>query len=128
MGQFDERRTEARLRYHWPIWFAEDFNDTLTQGQMVDISSQAAAFTCYNDQCPCPGQHITTRFSVPRYASDDAFDLENFICGGHVYRIDDINPFMRRVVIQFAEALPFKPGHQKNTVSEADRLSQELFS
>ena len=36
MEQSEERRREQRLRYHWPVWFAEDFNRTLTQGQMVD--------------------------------------------------------------------------------------------
>ncbi len=47
-----ERRREARLQYSWPVWFAEDFDDILTQGQMVDVSSGGAAFTCYADKCP----------------------------------------------------------------------------
>ena len=34
-----ERRREKRLRYNWPVWFAEDFNAVLSQGQMVDVSS-----------------------------------------------------------------------------------------
>ena len=55
MNATHERRTEERLRYHWPIWYAEDFNGELSQGQMADISSRAAAFTCYADeQCPHP--------------------------------------------------------------------------
>ena len=53
MNKTDERRTEQRLRYYWPIWFAENFDDTLSQGQMVDVSSRGAAFTCYShDGCP----------------------------------------------------------------------------
>ena len=68
MDKTDERRTEQRLRYYWPIWYAENFDETLAQGQMVDISSRGAAFTCYaNNDCPYPGQHITARFSVPQY-------------------------------------------------------------
>jgi len=50
----EERRAEKRLRYNWPIWFAQDFDDILTQGQMVDVSSRGAAFTCYADRCPWP--------------------------------------------------------------------------
>ena len=46
MEKNNERRMEQRLRYHWPIWFAEDFDEELSQGQMVNISSRAAAFTC----------------------------------------------------------------------------------
>lgn len=112
--QADERRREKRLNYHWPVWFAEDFNDILSQGQMFDLSSNGAAFTCYADCCPCEGQYITTRFSVPRYGQDDSFDLENFIRSGFVRRIDSVNPYIRKVVLQFAEPLNFKPGEQKD--------------
>ena len=65
MEDYSERRSEQRLRYYWPIWFAENFDGTLTQGQMVDVSSKGAAFTCYADNdCPYPGQHMMTRFSI----------------------------------------------------------------
>jgi len=108
-----ERRTERRLRYYWPIWFAENPNDTLSQGQMVDVSSKAAAFTCYtDDDCPDLGQDITARFSIPQYGADDSFDMANFTRSGHVYRVDKVNPFLQRIVVQFAEPLPFKPGEQ----------------
>ncbi len=109
----DERRTEQRLRYYWPIWFAEDPNEALAQGQMVDVSSRGAAFTCYaNDGCPYPGQHITARFSVPHYGPDDSFDMANFTRSAHVCRVDNVNSFLRRIAVQFAEPLPFKPGEQ----------------
>jgi len=120
MYKNSERRTEHRLRYRWPIWFAEDFDQELTQGQMIDISSRAAAFTCYADySCPYLGQQITARFSVPHYGSDDSFDMENFIRSGHIYRVDDVNNFLRRIAIQFAEPLPFKPGEQSYSESHA---------
>jgi len=118
MNKNSERRTEQRLRYYWPIWFAENFDRTLLQGQMVDISSRAAAFTCYaDDGCPYLGQQITARFSVPRYGPDDSFDMENFTRSGHVCRVDDVNNYLRRVAVQFAEPLPFKPGEQSNSES-----------
>jgi hypothetical protein len=122
MDKNNERRTEQRLRYHWPIWFAEDFNDILSQGQMVDISSGGAAFTCYaDDSCPCPGQHITARFSVPRFGSEDSFDMANFVRSGHICRVDEVDRFLRRVAIQFAEPLPFKPGEQAESESDAQQ-------
>ncbi len=113
------RRREQRLRYQWPVWFAENFDETLSQGQMVDISSRAAAFTCHaDDSCPCLGQHITTRFSVPHLGPDESFDMESFVRTGLICRVDEVNRFVRRVAIQFAEPLPFKPGEQAG--SEAD--------
>lgn len=122
MDENSERRTEHRLRYYWPIWFAENFDRTLTQGQMVDISSRAASFTCYADGgCPYLGQQITARFSVPRYGPDDSFDMANFTRSGHVCRVDDVNNYLRRVAVQFAEPLPFKPGEQSSSESDAQQ-------
>jgi len=118
MDKPNERRTEQRLRYFWPIWFAEDPNEALAQGQMVDVSSRGAAFTCYaDDGCPYLGQHITARFSVPRYGPDDSFDMANFTRSAHVCRIDNVNSFLRRIAVQFAEPLPFKPGEQSTAES-----------
>ena len=108
-----ERRREKRLNYQWPVWFAEDFNDVLSQGQMFDLCSGGAAFTCYADACPYEGQYITTRFSIPRYGQDNSFDLENCIRSGFVRRVENINPHVKKVAMQFAEPLFFKPGEQQ---------------
>lgn len=112
MADLEERRREKRLRYHWPIWFAEGSDGSLLQGQMVDICSGGAAFNCYAEHCPYPGQQITTRFSVPQYGKDNSFDLSNYVRTGSICRVDEINPFLRRVAVQFADRLPFKPGEQ----------------
>lgn len=89
---------------------------------MVDISSRAAAFTCYADEsCPYLGQQITARFSVPRYGADDSFDMEDFTRAGHVCRIDSVNSFLRRIALQFADPLPFRPGEQSGSDSDAQK-------
>ena len=122
MDNFVERRREQRLRYHWPVWFAEDFQETLTQGQMVDISSGGAAFTCTADEnCPYPGQELTARFSVPRFGSGDSFDMTSFVRMGQICRVENVNSFVRRVAMQFAEPLSFKPGEQTDTESDAEQ-------
>jgi len=122
MDKDNERRREHRLRYYWPIWFAENRDSALSQGQMVDISSTGAAFTCYAEEgCPHPGEHITARFSVPHYDADEAFDMANFTRWGHVCRVENVNSFLRRVAVQFAEPLPFKPGEQANDQTEAQQ-------
>jgi hypothetical protein len=115
-----ERRREQRLRYHWPVWFAEDFNEVLHQGQMVDVSSGGAAFTCYSDgNYVEPGQSVTARFSVPCFKEDESFEMANFTRHGRICRVENVNKFLRRVAVQFAEPLPFKPGEQKNAQSPA---------
>lgn len=125
MHEDNERRKEQRLRYYWPIWFARDLSHTLSQGQMVDISSRAASFTCYADEeCPYLGQPIIARFSVPRYGPDDSFDMADFTRTGHVFRIDDVNSHLRRIAVNFAEPLPFKPGEQSEENSEAQHTHE----
>lgn len=121
-----ERRKEKRLSYNWPVWFAEDYNDILTQGQMVDISSESAMFTCYADGCPRHGELITARFSVPRYGKDESFDLENFIRSGRICRVEELSQFIRRVALQFAEPLPFKPGEIADTESLEVDIDEKL--
>ena len=122
-----ERRREQRLHYHWPVWFAENFNDTLSQGQMVDVSSGGAAFTCHADgNCPHPGQYITARFSVPCFGAEDSFDMANFTRSGHICRVENVNNLLRRVAIQFAEPLPFKPGEQAGSQTDAQQKPRAI--
>ena len=122
MDKNTERRKEQRLRYHWPVWFAEDFNDVLTQGQMVDVSSNGAAFTCHSDEnCPYLGQELTARFSIPRFGAGDSFDMASFTRIARICRVDDVNSFLRRVAVQFAEPLPFKPGEQADNESDTQQ-------
>ena len=110
-----EHRIERRLCYNWPVWFAEDFDGELSQGQMMDLSSRGAAFTCYADErCPRPGQHVTARFSIPQYGPDDSFDMVDYVRSGQVCRVDGVNNVLRRIAIQFSEPLPFHPGEQSS--------------
>jgi len=96
------------------VWFSEDFGKMLFHGQMFDVSSAGMAFTCNaDDNCPYPGQTITTQFSVPRLADKDESDAVSFIRIGRICRVDDMSPILRRVALQFSETLSFKPGEQK---------------
>jgi hypothetical protein len=114
---------EQRLCYQWPIWFAQDLNGDLSQGQMVDLSSRGAAFTCYaDDRCPHLGQHLTARFSIPQYGRDDSFDLVDFVRAGRVCRVDGVNNALRRIAIQFSEPLPLRPGEQNTRVEQFEEV------
>ena len=112
--EFKERRSEQRLDYHRPMWFGDDFNEILSRGRMVDVSSEGMAFTCGTDEsCLRPGQQIAARFSVPRLNPDDSFDAVSFNRRCRICRVNKANRFMRRVAVQFAKPLPFKPAEQE---------------
>ncbi len=129
MESTSERRREQRLRYHWPVWFAEDFSGILSQGQMVDVSSGGAAFTCYSDNSrPWPGQNITARFSVPRHQPEDTFDITDFVRSGSVCRVDQLNAGLHRVAIRFFEPLPFNPGEQANMQLDYEPLAEPAMA
>jgi len=106
MEETREQRAEQRLYYNWPVRFTDNLGGAIFEGRMSDVSSQGGAFTCEADEnCPYPGQQITTLFSVPRFDSG----MVNLIRIGRVYRVNNVNRFIRRVAVQFAEPLPFKP-------------------
>lgn len=85
----------------------------LSHGQLIDVSSNTAAFTCKADEAsPYAGQSLSTRFSIPCFGAEDGFELANFARTCQVRRVDGVSDFIKRVVIQFAEPLPFKPGEQ----------------
>jgi hypothetical protein len=117
------------MRYHWPVWFAEDFAGVLSQGQMVDVCSGGAAFTCYADRgCPRPGQRITARFSVPQCQPDDSFHISDFIRAGSVCRVDHLHSGLRRVAMRFSEPLPFKPGEQEHAYPDYEQIAEPALA
>jgi len=113
MSNFRERRKEQRLNYHWPVWFGPSEEAGLVQGQMSDVSSEGAMFTCYGeDGCAVEEQQITASFSVPIFGPDESYTIETFSRGGKICRVEQEGRFSRRVAVKFAEPLPVKPGEQ----------------
>ncbi|MBC8481750.1 MAG: PilZ domain-containing protein [Planctomycetes bacterium] len=111
-----EKRREQRLRYQWPIWFAEDLNGNLFQGQMVDISSGGAAFKYYKHECNIhPEQEILIKFSVPQFDEDDSFEIVSFKRIGKVRRVEDISNDSLKAAVEFAQPLTFKPAEDSIT-------------
>jgi hypothetical protein len=125
MEKTKEQRKERRLSYRWPIRLTKESEARPFPGQMVDVTSRGAAFICFAEEdWPSTGQQITTRFSVPRFGKGKTFDMANYTRIGQVCRVDEVNNQLRRVAIQFAEPLFFKPGEQGISESEAEqRLS-----
>ena len=121
LAEISEKRREQRLNYHWFVQFANSFEEPLSQGRMVDVSSDGAAFICMsNKACPYPGKLVATRFSVPCFESDKPFESATFTRIGRVCRVDKVNESLCRVAVRFAKPLPFKPGEQ--SISKYDRI------
>ncbi|MBN2181502.1 MAG: PilZ domain-containing protein [Sedimentisphaerales bacterium] len=113
MDQARNQRQEERLEYQWPVWFAEDFKQMLSEGLMVDVSSGGMAFKCNADEnCPKVGQKLAARFSIPRFEEDDSSAITSFIRTGYVLRVEKINASLCLVAIQFDEPLSLKPCEQ----------------
>ncbi len=112
-SDFSDRRREQRLSLRRSIWFGLDKKQRLSQGQMLDIASGGIAFTCYaEDTSSWQGQEITTRFSAPYFGPDDSVQMHKFTRSGHICRVIDVNDCLKRIAVQFAEPLPFKPAEQ----------------
>jgi hypothetical protein len=113
MDKSNEQRKERRLCYNWPIRFFNDLRGTHLPGRLVDVSSEGMAFICNaDDHCPQKGQEINARFSVPRFGEDGLVNQVIFTQKGQTYRIDEVSKSLRRVAVQFAKQLFFKPGEQ----------------
>jgi hypothetical protein len=119
-SDFRERRREQRLKVGGNIWFNPEGNEKTLQGQLVDISSSGMAFTCYNKKgIPASGQQITARFTVPFFTPEGLIQSRKFTRTAKVCRIGNANSYLKRIAVQFAEPLPFKPAEQ-NQLAGAD--------
>ena len=119
MEAANERRTERRLRYRWPVRFISNTGGRPVQGQVVDISSYGMAFLCHSGQKRLwLNQKVQADFGVPHFNFSDSFDTVFFSRNSRICRIDDLKNQVRRVAIQFDEPLFFKPGEQD--ISESD--------
>lgn len=107
MNDNSERRREERLDYRWPVWFGKDFTQTMSQGQMANISGGGIAFD-YSSEGTCLriGECLTVRFSIPRFQGDDPTTTVNVTRTGQVRRIEETESKSRRAALQFDTPLP----------------------
>lgn len=110
MDDNSQRRREERLDYQWPVWFSEDFTQTMAQGLMVDVASGGIAFICdRGGENLRDGQHLTIRFSIPRFEGDDPTATVSITRTGDIRRIETLKDGSRRVAIEFDTPLAVRP-------------------
>jgi len=110
MERQDNRRQENRLDYRWPVWFSEDFTESMPQGLLIDISSGGISFDHpAGDTCLRRDQPLTVRFSIPRFQGDDPTATISIIRAGHVCRIDEGESGSCRVAVRFDVPLALRP-------------------
>ena len=113
--RYNEQRKEKRMSCCWPIWFYDDYDTRIIQGQLIDISSKAAAFTYYtHEKLLLPNQRIIAHFSTPVYGLSDSFAIRDFIRSGRILNIYQMDALIYRIATEFEDALNFKPGEQVN--------------
>ena len=107
MDKSINRRGSPRVRYEVTVQFAEDSETTLSEGLMVDVSSGGLVFGCdAGENCPSAGQHLVTNFSIPSSGAHDSSSMVKFTRTGRVLRVEEVDPALRHVAIQFDEPLP----------------------
>ncbi len=122
-----ERRKEKRMLCNWPIWFYDDSDTRIIQGQLADISSNAAAFTYYTyEKYLLPNQRIIAYFSIPFYGLSNSFAVRDFIRPGHILNIYQMDDLVYRISAKFEDVLNFKPGEQNNGEKEFLSLLNSL--
>ena len=125
--KYNEQRQEKRMSCNWPIWFYDDCDTRIIQGQLVDISSKAAAFTYYtHEKLFLPDQKIVTHFSMPVYGLSDSFAIRDFMRPGQILNIYQINDLIYRIATKFEDILNFRPGEQIGAEEEFLSLLSDL--
>ncbi|MHC4122038.1 MAG: hypothetical protein ACYSSI_00560 [Planctomycetota bacterium] len=113
-----ERRKEQRLYCKEQILFVYGFMLTSSGGQLVDVSSCWAAFTCsLNAAPPGIGETMLVRLKIP-HPNSGATD---FARRAYTRRVDNIDNSSYRIVIQFAKPLPYKPVENRITQFKKQR-------
>lgn len=107
-GRAQERRSEQRLRYFWPVWYSSDGSLDIQQGRMIDLSSGGVSFVAATGTYPDEGEQIWLRSSYP-LVQDGGFGMASFTTVGRVLRKETIGPLQRRLAVQFETPLEHAP-------------------
>ncbi len=103
-----ERRSEQRLRYFWPVWYSSDGSLDIQQGRMIDLSSGGVSFVAAAGTHPDEGEQIWLRSSYP-LVQDGGFGMASFTTVGRVLRNETVGPLQRRLAVKFETALEHSP-------------------
>ncbi len=107
-GQGQERRSEQRLRYFWPIWYSSDGSMDIQQGRMIDLSSGGVSFVAQDGTYPDEGQQIWLRSSYP-LVQDGRYGMASFTAVGRVLREEVAGPLQHRLAVKFEAPLEHCP-------------------
>ena len=118
MQALEERRTEKRIRFMWPLWFGHHDQGQLTRAQAVDLSRTGVSFTVDHQACPRIGDHIRTRFSFPVEDVDD-FEMDSYFDWGEVVRVDHIRGHKPRVALRLHAPVNYSAEEQEPQVAYA---------
>lgn len=110
----NDRRSERRVRFFWPLWFGYSDRGELFRGQLIDLCPSGVCFAVDENHCPGVGQHVLTRFSYP-YNEDENFQLADYANWAEVIRVDNSVPGRRRVAMRLHRRLENPPSENLAT-------------
>jgi len=117
-GCFDQE-DEKKLKYQWPVWFAEEPENSFFQGQMVDVSSEEATFICRCDEIRSQEKgNLVIQLSVPTPEKNGYLKMTTLMRTAQVKQVKELNSYLCRITISFTEPLPFKPGEQDQGLAD----------
>ena len=107
MSTHNDRRSEVRIRFSWPLWFAFDNHPTMHRAQILDMNQHAVSFLC-DGNTPVPGQHVNTRFSYPQ-VGNEGFEMGSYWHWGQIQRVKELHGGRKHVVMTLDAPLETHP-------------------
>jgi hypothetical protein len=106
----DERRSERRLKYEYPMRFARASKNFIYRGGLENVNSKAAAFCYKRNEVKKDLKHVEIKAILPYIDADGKeFSYYRIQRKGKVIRIDRIDDKYDRAVILFDTPIPFEP-------------------
>ncbi|MHA2033387.1 MAG: hypothetical protein ACW99Q_28785 [Candidatus Kariarchaeaceae archaeon] len=93
--------------------FCRENDKDFIQGQMINISSTHAAFTCDPRFNPDPKDVLVVQINVPKFISKDNYEKRDYTRFCTIFRLGKMDLSLNLIVVKFTAPLPFRPGEQK---------------
>ncbi len=116
MSDNNERRSEPRVRFSWPMWYGYEDNGQLFRGQVLDLNRHAIAFIADKQCHPQVGHWLLMRFSYPVH-SGDKFSMGTYLDWSEVIRVDNNYNGNTKLVVNLNHKLELNHITQENTES-----------
>ena len=100
----EDKRSERRVRFCWPLWYGQDEVGRFDEAKIVDLCRSGVSFTVDAERCPQAGTDIAMRFSFP-CGTDEEFAVGSYMNWSSVVRVQPAGRGKCRVAARLHEPL-----------------------